>query len=270
MHIKFKIIVTAIAVLSFLSCDRGPKIISTPINDGSVSDNNSSTKASGTGIFDNRASNNQSDGTSTNQKTDMHTVVVDEVLPTQKYIYLKVTEGDEQYWIATGKQEVEVGKSYFFRGGLLKTNFESKEYNRVFDKVYLVSKIVPVDHGHQPKPSKLAEGKSTKKDSKFKMKFNHGDGFVKIAELVKNTSKYAGKKVKVTGQCTKLNPNIMGKNWIHLKDGTMDEYDFVLTSASAIPEGHLIQVEGVVTVDKDFGAGYKYDILLEEAVLINQ
>jgi hypothetical protein len=68
-----------------------------------------------------------------------HEVVVAEVLHTDKYTYLNVSEGDEKFWIAIAKRDVEVGETCYFRGGLLKKNFFSREFNRLFETVYLVS-----------------------------------------------------------------------------------------------------------------------------------
>ena len=77
---------------------------------------------------------------------ELHTVVVDEVLPATKYVYVHVSEGANQFWVATALKDVHVGETYFYKGGLLKTNFESKEYNRTFERIYLVSQFVPAKH----------------------------------------------------------------------------------------------------------------------------
>jgi hypothetical protein len=90
-------------------------------------------------------------------------------------------------------------------------------------------------------------------------------GVVKIAAIVANPSAYANKEIKVYGEVVKVNLNIMSRNWIHLQDGSADEYDFVLTSNSAFPVGHSVLFEGVLSTDKDFGAGYSYSIILEDA-----
>ena len=269
MRLKWNYVIVLGFAAIIMSCDRGPKIISTPVEESSSRIQNGSSGS--TGIFDESGSSMTKVGERKpmGQMSDVHTVVVNEVLPTQKYVYMHVTEGEDSYWVATGKQEVEVGEKYFFKGGLLKTNFESKEYNRIFDQVYLVSKVVPLNHGSKTDTQSEKSQKEETKPNKFKLTFDHGNDFVKIADLVKSPDKYAGKTIKMTGQCTKLNANIMGLNWIHLKDGTMDDYDMVLTSKTAVPEGHIIKVEGTVAVDKDFGAGYKYDILLEDAIMLN-
>ena len=77
-----------------------------------------------------------------------------------------------------------------------------------------------------------------------------------------------GKTIQISGQCVKLNPNIMGRNWVHLQDGSKDDYDLVITCDVQIPVGHTVTLTGKVVLNKDFGSGYKYDILLEEGQLV--
>ncbi len=242
----------------------------------SVPSNSGNTKPT-TGIFDNLPSGGTSSSSSSSMPSvtnDIHTVKVLEALPTEKYVYLRVDENGDEYWIATLKIPVEVGKTYFYKKGLLKRNFESKEYNRVFDKVYLVSKVVPSDHG----ASGMMAGNSPMKDAKnnamkpqkIKPKTIEVEGSVKIADLVDHIDKYKGKEIQISGVCTKLNANIMGRSWIHLKDGSKDDYDLVVTSDVAIPEGHTVTMKGKVSTDLDFGAGYRYDILVENAKVVKK
>ena len=60
----------------------------------------------------------------------------------------------------------------------------------------------------------------------------------------------------------------MGRNWIHLNDGSSKKYDLVITSANAVEIGENFTMTGTVVLEKDFGAGYKYDILLENGLLV--
>jgi hypothetical protein len=62
----------------------------------------------------------------------------------------------------------------------------------------------------------------------------------------------------------------MGRNWIHLKDGTLDNYDFVVTSDQAIPEGHVVTLKGTVARNRDFGSGYRYELLIENASVVRE
>ena len=257
--------------LLVISCNNGPKVIETG------SSNSAGQEQYKTGIFtgnSEKASVNDDATRNSSFTSNVHQVLVKETLPTSKYVYLLVNEGDEEYWVATRKQDVEVGARYYFKDGLLKTNFESKEYNRIFEKIYLVSNLVPVEHSHSVSQSKAGEKADKEaeqvqtKPVKWPVNPEVQKASMKISDLVSDMKKYEGKEVQLTGECVKVNPNIMGRNWIHLKDGTMDEYDLVVTSNVSIPEGHVVTLKGTVALGKDFGAGYSYEILVENAELV--
>lgn len=242
------------AIIIMMSCSKDPKVITANADDASE----------GTGILSGgdpfpvlqdlpKPSNATGE--------DVHTVTILESLPTVRYVYLRVKEGQEEFWIATSKMEVTIGGTYFYRDGLLKTNFESKEHNRVFEKMYLVSTLVAADHSH------TTQAKTEEVITKNSEHVN-GKGSVKIADLVANPEKYSGKSIQISGQCTKVNPNIMGRHWMHLKDGSQDDYDLVITSNVLIPEGHTVTMVGKVALNKDFGSGYKYAIILEDGVVV--
>lgn len=202
--------------------------------------------------------------TTINEK--VHTVIVNEVLPTVKYSYLKVTEDGEDFWIATRSKDIKVGNTYYYKGGLLKTNFESKEHKRVFEKMYLVSNLVALNHGTN---SNTGQNNPQKENTSIQTgKLVLHEGSIKISEIVNNPQKYSGKSVQISGVCTKINPGIMNRNWIHLKDGSKDDYDFVITSDAFVPEGSTITMKAEVTLNKDFGAGYKYDLILENGTIV--
>ncbi len=199
------------------------------------------------------------------EASGVHKIEVVEILPTEKYLYLKVTELGSEYWIATLKQAgIEKGGTYFFTGGLLKKNFESKEYNRVFDEIYLVDNFVTEAHGlgMENQTIELEQTSGTTETEK------RTDGTVSIAELVKSPNLYAGKKVKIRGNCAKVNNNIMGTNWVHINDGSNNGYDFLATTSANILVGDEVILEGTLAVDKNFGAGYLYPVILENCELL--
>ena len=94
------------------------------------------------------------------------------------------------------------------------------------------------------------------------------EGSIAIAELVNNAESFAGKTVQVTGTCTKINTGIMGHNWIHLIDGSKDDFDLVITSDALVTVGNVVTMKGVVAINKDFGAGYSYELIIEEGVVV--
>lgn len=249
------------------SCNNGPKVIT------AQSDQEATPAPSG--IFnDGNVSNNFAESEANSFTDGLHKVVVSEVLPADRYVYLKVSESGEEFWIAARKQQVKVGSTYFYREGLLKTNFESKEYNRVFDKIFLVSNLVPEDHGGTSMEGS-ANFNETKPDFSQKEpiethteKTVQHKGSIKIAEIVANPEAFEGKTVQVSGKCVKINPNIMQRNWIHLKDGSKDDYDLVVTSGTFVQEGDNVTFRALVSLNRDFGAGYKYDIILENGVVV--
>ncbi|HEX5167870.1 MAG TPA: hypothetical protein VFW11_01755 [Cyclobacteriaceae bacterium] len=240
-------------ILLAASCNKGPKVI--PVNEEESAE-------SGTGIFSTDTPAPIPDESQNSIDDDVHRVVALEVLPTTKYVYVRVKEGSEEFWIATIKMEVTVGKTYFYRDGLLKTNFESKEHNRIFDRMYLVSSLVDSDHGSKSTATESEPSHAAITDKIVV------EGSVKIAELVANPKKYEGKVIQISGKCVKLNANIMGRNWVHLEDGSNDDFDLVITSNVAIPEGHTVTMTGKVSLNKDFGAGYQYSIILEEGEFV--
>jgi hypothetical protein len=90
---------------------------------------------------------------------------------------------------------------------------------------------------------------------------------ISIADLYSDKKKYDGKTVRIRGAVTKFNPDIMQTNWLHIQDGTDYEgmYDLTITTDQALETGLIVTVEGKITLDKDFGYGYFYEVLMEDA-----
>jgi hypothetical protein len=106
--------------------------------------------------------------------------------------------------------------------------------------------------------------------AKEDIKLEPAEGGITIAELLSDSKKYSGQTVRIKGKVTKVNPEIMGKNWIHLQDGTgtNDQYDITVTSAEVPATGDVVTFEGKITLDRDFGYGYTYKVLMEDAKII--
>lgn len=205
---------------------------------------------------------------------DVHQVIANEILQAERYTYLKVDEAGKQYWIATAKMEAKKGKPYLYRGGLMKTNFESLEFKRTFDTIFLVGNVIDASAhpggnlsqggstGGSPGSAAIAASVSSEGSP------GNAKNAVKLSELFKNKKKYDGQIVTVSGECVKVNNGIMGRNWIHLRDGSKEggkPLDLTITSQIAVPVGAKIAMTGKITLNKDFGAGYRYDIIMEDA-----
>jgi len=78
---------------------------------------------------------------------------------------------------------------------------------------------------------------------------------------------YEGKEFEIRGIVTKVNKEIMGKNWVHLQDGTSKDgaFDLTITTQDLPKINDEVTFKGTVTLEKDFGAGYYYDVIMEDA-----
>ena len=92
-----------------------------------------------------------------------------------------------------------------------------------------------------------------------------------VAEVTAEMAGLKGKSVAVRGKVVKFTPGVMGKNWIHLRDGsgsaTDGSNDILVTTLDETTVGDVVLVKGVVQTDRDFGSGYSYKVLIEEAKL---
>jgi hypothetical protein len=204
---------------------------------------------------------------------DRFTGIVLETIKADRYTYINVDTGAEKIWAATPLFRGKVGDTVTVSRGLAMQNFHSKALNRDFELVYFVEAIraegniqtprqkaqMPV--GHPPVADKV--GKSQIEVSGVKKV----EGGKTVAEIFTAKEDLAGKKVIVRGKVVKFTPRIMGKNWLHLQDGSGTEgtNDLTVTTNEMVKVGDLILVSGVISVDRDFGFGYSYEVILEDA-----
>lgn len=90
-----------------------------------------------------------------------------------------------------------------------------------------------------------------------------------VEELYAKKAELNSKKVAVRGKAVKFNANINGKNWLHLQDGSGKQgtNDITVTTNQTAKVGDIVLATGVLATDRDFGSGYKYEVILEEAAL---
>jgi predicted RNA-binding protein len=101
---------------------------------------------------------------------------------------------------------------------------------------------------------------------KMNVTIEPGKDCIRISDLLSNKKSFSGKVIRVKGQVTKYNPQIMGKNWIHIQDGSEYQggFDLTITSDIQVSVGDIVTFEGRIALDKDFGYGYFYNVLMEE------
>lgn len=207
--------------------------------------------------------------TSTAGMPEMRSVVAKDILQTTGYTYLQVKEGDKEFWVAVSRFEAEKGKTYYFNQSMEMNNFKSKELNRTFESILFIQ-----DFSDQPIKAKALPALTTKGRQNMEqvggIKVEPISGGIKLSDLFANPSSFNGKKVKVSGQVIKFSPEIMQKNWAHIQDGSEanGSFDLTVTTLDVVEVGKNVSFEGVISVNKDFGYGYKYDVILEEAKVI--
>lgn len=149
------------------------------------------------------------------------------------------------------------------------TNFESKSLKKTFPTIIFGSL-----GGTAAAPS-LLNSKMTVANmadsAPIKIAKASGANAYTVADIMAKSVQLKDKPVKLNGQVVKYNAGIMGKNWIHLRDGSgtaaKGDNDILVTSAASAKMGDRITISGVVRNDKDFGSGYSYKVLIEDATL---
>jgi hypothetical protein len=192
------------------------------------------------------------------------------------YVYLQKKDG-EKIWVATASTPVKVGSQMSFKGGGEMFNFESKSLKRTFDKIVFADGAVA---DTSAKDATTYKGKSASggskaaaatKDAKISVAKAAGANAYTVQEVFANSAKLNKKKVVVKGKVVKVSTGIMGRNWIHIQDGTGSQanktHNLVCTSKEMAEVGDVVTVSGILAKDKDFGGGYKYTAIVEESTI---
>ena len=186
------------------------------------------------------------------------------------YTYVLLNTGSGKIWAAANETSVKVGQRVSVPAGELMTDFSSKALNRTFDKIYFVSGIYP--EGALEKAAAPSHGISG--SSRTIVTDVHVEGVTKakggytVEEILTRSSELNGQKVKVRGRVVKFTPDIMGTNWMHIQDGTPG--DLTVTTDTLVTKGDLVMVEGILSVNKDFGSGYVYPAIIEKAMVTKE
>ncbi len=193
-----------------------------------------------------------------------------EVLETMNgggYTYVQVKTESGVVWAAGPQATVKVGDKVNLADGMLMSDFHSETLDRTFEEIYFVGGIevvgggsaapaVASGHGAGDAPAAIEIGTIAK-----------AEGGSTIAELYAGKADLAGKSVTVRGRVVKYTADIMGHNWLHIQDGSGQSgtNDLTVTTDGTAKLGDLVLVRGTAATNKDFGAGYSYELIIEEA-----
>ncbi|CAN5253055.1 hypothetical protein BH11MYX1_BH11MYX1_53880 [soil metagenome] len=199
-------------------------------------------------------------GTGPITENDVSGTVV-ETMSSGGYTYAKLERGGSQAWVAGPETALAVGNKVGQTRGSLMTSFHSDTLKRTFDQIYFVSSL-PVAGGTAA-PAKVATPAAPIG------KLETAKGGTTIAAIFAAKTTLTGKPVVVRGKVVKVNNGILGKNWLHIQDGTgaAGTNDLTVTTAATVAKDDVVVVRGNVATDKDFGAGYAYAVMIEDATV---
>ena len=191
----------------------------------------------------------------------MHSATVLETMDGGGYTYVKVDEDGAVYWAAAPAAQVAVGDQVNFSEQMMMKNFSSTSLNRTFDELMFVGGL---NGGSTAAPAIATSPVATAPIEPMEK----AEGGYTIAEVFAGKQDLKGQAIRVRGKVVKVSPNIMGLNWVHLQDGTgaAGGDRLIFRSATEIADiGEIVTAEGTVDTDKDFGFGYQYSVLVDDA-----
>ena len=179
--------------------------------------------------------------------------VVVETMNSGGYTYARLDNAGTQVWVAGPETKLGIGARLGAMSGTLMTAFHSDSLKRTFDRIYFVNTYARQTAAPTTSNEKLAVASG---------------GGKALADVIADKDALAGKPVVVRGRVVKLNSGIMDRNWIHLSDGGTS--DLLVTTHDTTKLGDIVVARGIVATHQDFGAGYKYDVMIENATLASE
>jgi hypothetical protein len=174
-----------------------------------------------------------------------------EVQAAASYTFLKVATESGEAWLGVTPRPFAAGERICVGDIVVSESFHSPTLGRVFDRVSFAEEL---DEGA---PAAGAPRVITPPE-----------GGRSIAEAWRDRKELAGRKVSVAGRVVSFSPDVMGVNWIRLKDGSGNRYvqDDVLsvTTRDRVEVGAIVEVTGILSADRDFGSGYAFQVVVED------
>lgn len=192
------------------------------------------------------------------------------------YTYARLSAaGKDDTWVAAPQFDAKVGETVSVSLDMPMAGFESKTLKRTFPMLYFVSEVArngkPLTGagGAAPSAPSMASSHGGGAGAPKVEKMDPPAGGLSVADVFAKKATLGGKPVVVRGTVVKFNGGIMDRNWIHLQDGSgsaeAKTNDLTITTDAEVKVGDVVTMSGVVGLERDFGAGYAYDVILEKA-----
>ncbi|MGE0814034.1 MAG: nucleotide-binding protein [Vicinamibacterales bacterium] len=213
-----------------------------------------------------------------------------ETIDSGGYTYARLRgPGGADTWVAAAEMPIEKGVTLAATVSVTMENFHSRTLNRDFPVVHFVSGVTlnglavasnaeAATVGRTPDPAQpmmsshgAAGGSPQAGTDALIAPIPPAPGGLSVAQVWQQRASLSGKPIVVRGKVVKANYEIMGTNWYHVQDGSgaldAGTHDLTVTSPDRVGVGDVVTVSGPVSLDKDFGAGYAYDVIVEGARL---
>lgn len=193
------------------------------------------------------------------------------------YTYVSLEKSGTKTWVAAPEMKVTVGSKMTFLPGQTMYNFTSKTLNRTFDNIVFSPGPAAGGAAVKSAPAGMPAGASSAGskanvaalDKNVKVEKAAGVNAYTVSEMYAKSASLNKKTVSVRGKVVKFSPGIMGKNWAHLQDGSGDQqkgtHNIVATTQDTVSVGDVVTATGTFAKDRDFGAGYLYKAIIEDA-----
>lgn len=217
---------------------------------------------------------------------------VTETMISGGYTYLRVDDGTRSIWVATRDCTVSVGDKVQVPSTWEMRDFRSATLERTFDAIFFASRVLvggesvddpapkalPMGHPALPGTAKMGamaapgdahHGSGAPAPVVLPKQVAPAPGGVTIAECFAKRDELAGKQIKVRGVAVKFTSDVLGANWIRLRDGTgsAGTDDLTVTTAQTVKVGDVVLIEGVIEYGKDIGSGYSFPAIVEGALV---
>jgi len=213
-------------------------------------------------------------GSAERPAVETFTGTVAETMNGSNYTYVRVKADKREIWAASATFKVAVGDKVVVPLEMPMENFESAALKRTFPVIYFAPQIVHEGEAlpQSQAPQMMSSHTATGQQAQPVGKVDPAPGGMTVADVWAKRKTLGGQSVTVRGKIVKFNGGIMGRNWIHIQDGTGSDkdgtYDLTLTSDAEAKVGDVVTITGKVAIDKDFGAGYNYAVIVEGAKIV--
>lgn len=206
---------------------------------------------------------------------------VREQIPVSPYVYVRLETSNGDVWAAVIETPLTDGDDITVHNVMRMAQFASPTLNRTFDEIYFGS-LQPVDQIGESAAAPLNPDVPTSTvgappavmASVGLVQRAAGPHAQTIGALWSQKEQLAGTAVSVRGVIVKVNDGVMGKNWLHLQDGSGNTatgtHDLTVTTLGTATIGDTVTVTGVVRLNRDFGLGYTYPLIVEDAQLVRR